>query len=190
MQDLDYLLTQATDSLLKAQESQISLKENDPLVSIQEPQENLFKSKGLVLLPISTASATFKSATTKELKKDFKKDPTAGPQWFNMPAIDMTDQVKKDLHILRNRGVLDPKRHYRKEKISNSPFVQIGTVIQGPTEYYSSRLQNKERGDNIVEELLKDAGSNQYFKKKYLEIQEKKSRFTRRKVYKRKGRRS
>jgi hypothetical protein len=189
MQDLDQLLTKATDALRKAQESIISVTDQNTVQSIKEPvaSGNLYfkQSKGLVLLnPLESKL---------ELKKEKSikiKDTSAGPDWFHMPAIEMTDEVKKDLHIIKNRGVLDPKRHYRKEKLGVSPFVQIGTVIQGPTEYYSSRLLKKERGENIVQELLADAESNRYFKKKYLEIQDKKSRFTKRKVYKRKGRKT
>lgn len=105
---------------------------------------------------------------------------TAGPNWFNLPAPDMTDEVKKDLHILRSRGVLDPKRHYKKETLGESKFFQMGTVIEGPTEFYSSRLVRKDRRNHIVEELLADQESRSYFKKKYSEIQDKKSKFTKR----------
>lgn len=189
MQDLDYLLAKATESLTKAQESHISIKEKD--VAEDEPENlyfNSLNSKGLVLLR-ETLKPALKPLQSR--KQSEKKEKTAGPEWFNMPAMEITDEIKKDLHIIKNRGVLDPKRHYRKEKLGGSPFIQIGTVIQGPTEYYSSRLQRKERRENIVQELLADAEANSYFKKKYLEIQDKKSRFTKRKLgYKRKGMRS
>ena len=108
------------------------------------------------------------------------KVETAGPNWFNLPAPDMTDEVKKDLHILRSRGVLDPKRHYKKETLGQSKFFQMGTVIEGPTEFYSSRLVRKDRRNHIVEELLADHESRSYFKKKYAEIQDNKSKFTKR----------
>jgi hypothetical protein len=114
---------------------------------------------------------------------------TAGAQWFDMPAPELTDELKKDLHILRSRGVLDPKRHYKKQKDLSLKYFQVGTIIQGPTEYYSARLTKKERKDNLVEELMADVESRKYFKKQYSEIQEKKSKFTKRGIYRRKGRR-
>lgn len=105
-----------------------------------------------------------------------------------MPAPELTEEIKKDLHILKSRGVLDPKRHYKKNTLGTPKFFQMGTIIEGPSEYYSARINKKDRKDHIVEELLADQASRSYFKKKYLEIQDKKSRFTKRQVYKRKGR--
>ena len=193
--NLDDLLVKATKSL---EESQISFQNLNFSSSIQQDsklyfESSLKKTKGLILLkkdlpstspPKPTQTSTF---TNSKKSKSLK---TAGPDWFNMPAMEITDELKKDLHVLKSRNVLDPKRHYRKEKLGNSPFIQIGTVIQGPTEYYSSRLVRKDRRENIVQELLADADAKSYFKKKYLEIQDKKSRFTKRKAFKRRGRRS
>jgi hypothetical protein len=108
-----------------------------------------------------------------------------------MKAPEMTDELKKDIHILKSRGVLDPKRHYKKETFVQPKFFQMGTVIEGPTEYYSSRLNRKERKERIVEELVEDNEQRMYFKKKFLEVQDKKSKFTRRKtsIYRRPQRR-
>lgn len=35
-------------------------------------------------------------------------------------------------------------------------YFQVGTVIEGAGEYYSSRLTNKERAATLVDQLLKD----------------------------------
>ncbi|KAI8819250.1 Fcf2 pre-rRNA processing-domain-containing protein [Fimicolochytrium jonesii] len=104
---------------------------------------------------------------------------TSGPKWFDMPAPELTDEIKRDLHILKSRSVLDPKRHYKKGTLNNPPkFFQMGTIIQGPIEFYSSRMTRKERRDNIVEELMADTDSRAYFKRKFLGIQEEKDQFT------------
>jgi len=49
----------------------------------------------------------------------------------------------------------------------------MGTIIESPTEYFSARIKKKDRKETIVDELLADNRSRDYFKKKYLEIQDK-----------------
>lgn len=71
------------------------------------------------------------------------------------------------------RNVLDPKRHYKKEngkpKVPN--FSQVGTIIEGPTEFFSSRIPNKERKKTFVDEVLAAEESTGRFKSKYNDIQ-------------------
>jgi hypothetical protein len=85
----------------------------------------------------------------------------------------MTDELKKDLQLLRMRPVLDPKRHYKKEsgKGKAPDFSQVGTVIEGPTEFYSSRIPNKERKRTFVDETLAYEEESGRFKAKYEDIQ-------------------
>jgi hypothetical protein len=75
------------------------------------------------------------------------------------------------------RSVLDPHRHYkknnRKGKIPN--FSQTGTVIEGPTEFFSSRINKKDRAKNFVEEAMVTEQQTGRFKRKYGEIQEAKT---------------
>ncbi|KAJ3165404.1 Deoxynucleotidyltransferase terminal-interacting protein 2 [Geranomyces variabilis] len=112
----------------------------------------------------------------------------SGPKWFDMPAPELTDALKRDLHILKSRPVIDPKRHYKKNTMAAPPkYFQIGTIIQGPTEYHSARMTRKERRDNIVDELMADTQSRQYFKRKFLSIQEEKGNVTRKGWKKGKG---
>ena len=47
----------------------------------------------------------------------------------------------------------------------------MGTIIEGPTEFYSARLSNKERKRTLVEEVLAGESATQRFKSKYKEIQ-------------------
>lgn len=71
------------------------------------------------------------------------------------------------------RSVLDPKRHYKKEesKPQLPEFSQVGTYIEGPTEYFSARLTNKERKRTFVEEVLATESASGRFRNKYGEIQ-------------------
>lgn len=53
--------------------------------------------------------------------------------------------------------------------------MHVGTVIEGPTEYISSRINRKDRKKTIMDEILSDSSIKQYTKKAYLAIQEQKS---------------
>lgn len=106
-----------------------------------------------------------------------EKKATAGPMWFNLPRTDLTPELKRDLQLLRMRSVLDPKRHFKKDnRKSDVPeFSQIGTIIEGPTEFRSARLTNRERKRTLVEEVLAGELSTRRFKSKYNEIQKSKT---------------
>jgi hypothetical protein len=95
-----------------------------------------------------------------------------------MPLTNVTPGLKRDLQLLQMRSVLDPHRHYKKtsSKKSKIPqFSQVGTIIEGPTEFYSSRINKKDRAKNFVEEAMVGEQSNGRFKRKYNEIQDAKT---------------
>jgi len=73
------------------------------------------------------------------------------------------------------RSVLDPHRHYKKNNRKGKipTFSQTGTVIEGPTEFYSSRINKKDRTKNFVEEAIATERVTGRFKRKYAEIQQK-----------------
>jgi Fcf2 pre-rRNA processing len=100
--------------------------------------------------------------------------PSATKAWFQNMSTPVTDQVKKDLVLLKNRNYLDPKRFYK----SNDPvgqFVQVGTVIEGSSEFYSSRLTKKERRTNLLDEVLADTDTSRYAQTKYKKMQQEKT---------------
>lgn len=104
-----------------------------------------------------------------------KTTETSDERWFNMKQPEMIPEIKRDLQIIKQRSALDPKRHYKKDKWEIPKFFQMGTIIEGNTEFYSSRLKRKERGKTMVEELLHDDTTKKYFKRKYHEIQQTKT---------------
>ena len=85
----------------------------------------------------------------------------------------MTPELKRDLQLLKMRSVLDPHRHYKKESARPmvAEFSQAGTVIEGPTEFYSSRILNNDRKRTFVEEVLAGEDANGRFKSKYSDVQ-------------------
>ena len=46
-------------------------------------------------------------------------------------------------------------------------------MVSGPADFYSSRLQGKQRKATLLDELLAGEESRRYHKKKYLELQHK-----------------
>lgn len=108
-------------------------------------------------------------------KKKADEKETAGSKWFDMPKGELTPAVKRDLKVLEQRAALDPKRHYKKDKWKTPDFFQVGTIVEGNTEYYSARMKNKERKQTILESVMNDQDTKHYFKRKYDEIQVKKT---------------
>lgn len=102
-----------------------------------------------------------------------KDKPTAGEEWFNLPKTEMTAEFKRDLQLLRMRSVLDPKRHYKKESGKAKPpeFSQVGTIIEGPTEFFSARIAKKDRKKTFVEEAMALERETKRFESKYNDIQ-------------------
>lgn len=111
--------------------------------------------------------------TTVRTKSEKEKDQDAGSNWFNMKQPELTGETKRDLLIIKQRSALDPKRHYKKQKWDIPKYFQMGTIVEGNTEFYS-KMKRKQRGNNLVEEILHDGESSKYFKRKYSQIQESK----------------
>lgn len=74
------------------------------------------------------------------------------------------------------RNVLDPHRHYKKDggKMQAPEYSQVGTIVEGPTEFFSGRVENKQRKKNFVEEVLAGEQETGRFKRKYGEVQNRK----------------
>lgn len=93
-----------------------------------------------------------------------------------MPRTNIEDpKVKRELQLLRLRGVLDSKKHFKKDNRKDAfpQYSQMGTLIEGPTEYYSARVSRKDRKQTLVEEVLASEANSKY-KGRYDKIQEKK----------------
>jgi Fcf2 pre-rRNA processing len=73
-----------------------------------------------------------------------------------------------------------PRFYKNADKVGK--VLHVGTVIEGPSEYFSSRLSNKERKRTIVEEILGDKTLKDYSKRKFSEIQVERS--SKKKMYK------
>eukprot|EP00638_Chattonella_subsalsa_P005581 CAMPEP_0117766210 /NCGR_PEP_ID=MMETSP0947-20121206/20686_1 /TAXON_ID=44440 /ORGANISM="Chattonella subsalsa, Strain CCMP2191" /LENGTH=227 /DNA_ID=CAMNT_0005589241 /DNA_START=3 /DNA_END=686 /DNA_ORIENTATION=+ len=115
------------------------------------------------------------SGAAAPLQKPKETKPvTAGKNWYGMSQTVMTPELRKDIQAIKLRGYLDPSRFYKAPEI-NTKFLQVGTVVEGRGEFFSARIPKKKRKQNIVDEILADERVRKYSKKKFQEIQHKKS---------------
>jgi hypothetical protein len=127
-------------------------------------------------------------AASKAEKRASNAAPTAGKDWFNFsrPST-ITSEMKTDLKLLSLRAYLDPKKFFKKDNSSAAKrkkkgvvptFFQMGTVVAGATDFYSSRLTNRERTEHFADELVDSSRSQgtvkktkHYLKRKVMELQ-------------------
>lgn len=134
-------------------------------------------SNGFLPSSYTSAYASFKKGTKRQA------DTSAGAGWFGVQPTPMTDELKTDLAVIRNRSYLDPKRFY-KSSDSYGKVVQLGTVIEGASEFYSSRLTKKERRSNLAEEIMADRTVADYAKNKYKSMQQEKTQQSKKRKFK------
>jgi len=112
----------------------------------------------------------------KNGKKKTKNSTIAGDEWFGIEQNKESEELESDLKVLQMRDIIDPKRFYKSYNTNNdkdgkSIVRQVGTVIEGSTEYYSNRMTKKERRTNITEEFMSDVNVSSYTKGKFEKIQ-------------------
>ena len=65
---------------------------------------------------------------SKKAKK-LEREKTKGDAWYNLPATEVTEEIKRDLEVLKMRDALDPKRFYKKNASKELPkYFQVTSV--------------------------------------------------------------
>jgi len=94
---------------------------------------------------------------------------------YGLPRTKLTTEIKRDLQLLSMRNVLDPKRMYKRQgKFKIPQYSQMGTIVEGPTDFFSGRLTKAERNQSFVQETITLEKQTGRFKRKYEELQTKK----------------
>jgi Fcf2 pre-rRNA processing len=131
----------------------------------------------------STSSISFKTGrgiATANNSATGQVIATAGAAWFDMRPTPLTDEVRYDVAVIRNRSALNPKRFYKsmdwkkKQGAPASGMIQVGTVVEGSAEFYSSRLTQAQRRGNVTDELLAN-GDAAYAQAKFKRMQQEKT---------------
>jgi hypothetical protein len=82
---------------------------------------------------------------------------TAGKSWFGLPATAITDEVKRDLRVLRLRSTFDTKTFYKKFDTTKFPkYFHLGTVVEGAADFYGGRMAKRDRKSSLAEEVMAD----------------------------------
>ena len=118
-------------------------------------------------------------------KKKRKKDPndippTSGDRWFDVPNTPVTPEIEKTFKVLEMRPYLFKEQHYKKANKWKKPaFFGVGTVLDDPKDFYSSRVPKKQRKQTLADELLDDEKLRQDTEKKMNQLNEKRSKLNR-----------
>ncbi|KAI0563273.1 Fcf2 pre-rRNA processing protein [Gracilaria domingensis] len=96
--------------------------------------------------------------------------------WHDMPVADLTPELQRDLRVIENRQYLDPKRFYKssgtgRKKGELPSRVQVGTILSGAHEFYSSRLSKKDRRARIIDQVLSSEKTVQYATSRFSKLQ-------------------
>ncbi|XBW38219.1 hypothetical protein QEN19_003808 [Hanseniaspora menglaensis] len=105
-------------------------------------------------------------------------------------------ELKRNLLVLKNRHALDPKRHYRRLNINMKGDLsnyKVGTILDDMYEngkkggvlnskynngsQTSSLVSNIDKSNSILKNYISDNDTDKYFKRKYFEIQESKTKY-------------
>lgn len=110
---------------------------------------------------------------------------TKGKNWFNMPATEVTDELRQDMEIIQMRSALNPTHFYKKNDLKTLPkYFQMGTVLPSPLEKYNDRGERVTKKKSLVDELLQDAEFQRFNKRKYQEVMAEKRTTGYKKAYK------
>lgn len=97
-----------------------------------------------------------------------RKEASAGAKWFDLPAKDLSVEDKLTLDALRLRDTLTTGKFYKKKTVDKvAKHFQVGTVVEHPADFYTSRATRKERKQTLVDELIADAEFKHNVKKRY-----------------------
>jgi hypothetical protein len=111
----------------------------------------------------------------KQLRKRSKRQQSArvsGKGWFNLKSAPLTADNKRELQMLQLRPYIFKDRHIKTDRQGTPKFFQVGRVLSGAHEFYSSRIPKREQKRTFVEELISDKSFTDYAKKKYAEKQQ------------------
>ena len=98
---------------------------------------------------------------------------TAGAAWGHMKAPTLTPELKRELLIVKMRGVLDPKRFYRSadDGMKLPKHFQMGTLVEGAGDGWQNKLSKRERKGSMMQELMADATIRKRAKSQFLKSQ-------------------
>lgn len=115
----------------------------------------------------------------QQKQRKSEKEKTAGKAWFDLPAPELTPELRNDLKAIQLRSVIDPSRFYKKLDRKKLPkYFQIGTIQDNIIDGKDSRLKKSEVKDRLYEEFLEEDKRVNFSKRKFDEIQSEKRKIS------------
>ena len=125
-------------------------------------------------VPVTVEISDFEKTTTQAKKeRKLERSKTLGKKYFDFKPSEMTEELKRDLKIIKSRNIIGKGQFSNvsdyKKKLPSA--VQIGTIVEDKTEYFSSRVPKKMRQKTLVDELAADFDFRKKLKEKFMKIQ-------------------
>ena len=112
-------------------------------------------------------------------EKKIENSNSAGKNWFNLPAPEMTPELKQDLKAIQLRSIIDPSRFYKKLDRKKLPkYFHIGTIQENIVDGKKNRLKKSEVKDRILEEFLDQDKIVNFSSRKFDELQNQKRKIS------------
>jgi hypothetical protein len=170
------------DALIKTNIIDSSMRTiSNPVVSVQK-MNSAEKVNGIAEQASKKLLEQVKKAEVKVVPKEQKQKKAdigaaASSEWFGIKSMANQPGAREAIELLRMRGYMDSKKFFKKdtklEKGILPQVFQLGTVVAGAHEFYSSRLSKKERAPSIVDEILRDKNRVQFVKRKFEDVRQK-----------------
>ena len=115
----------------------------------------------------------------KSLRNGYAAERKSSRPWWHIEEQEMTDELKRDVEMLRMRHHLDTKRFYKvesRDKKLKGPKLKnfhVGTIIAGAFEPKSQTLRKKDRRQNFVDEMLSDSVQRRKIRHRFSTLQRK-----------------
>jgi len=177
-------LQENMDKFCKMLEKYLIARENNSQVSDDDYEDNYCRTdvekelKSCVTKGIETKKSLEILSERQRVKKGKEeRSKSKGKNWFNLPATELTEEVKNDLEVIQMRSVLDPQHFYKKNDLKVLPkYFQVGKVLPSPLDYYNERDTRKTKRKTLVDELMDDAQFQRFNKRKYAEVMDEKKK--------------
>ncbi|KAE9548710.1 hypothetical protein FO519_008080 [Halicephalobus sp. NKZ332] len=147
---------------------------------LEDPDVKKLMSKSVVRPGFDSKPAeevVLKSRRRMKKERKEQRKQTAGRDWFDMPATELTEERKQDLELLQMRNALDSATFYKKSDRQTLPkYFQVGKIVETKADFYSGRLTKKERKRTLLEEMMGDYKTLEKTKKKFDDIRARKAK--------------
>ena len=124
LEDNKLVLSSELDAKINSNDLYFELKRNNqgPVKDKVKKEDTIMKKSVLPsdLEKKDLGSQGTETMTQKKKKRKRDQEETAGPGWYNLPKTEVTDDIKKDLQVLKMRHLLNPKRFYKKGETNRS----------------------------------------------------------------------